>query len=457
MIACFDTDKKEDSLPILFINVQDFPQWLSTQSDQAKRWLSVQFKPQAGNSALVPDDRGKLTRVICCVAEENNLWEAGQLPLLLPEGHYFFELENERYEKYAIAWGLGGYQFTRYKKPLRLPAQLYLPKALHKTVINIVESLYFVRDLINTPTDDLGPSQFAEAAVSLAEVYGATTKQIVAEDLLKENYPLIYTVGRASDDPPRLLDLRWGNTHHPKVTLVGKGVCFDTGGLDLKPAAYMALMKKDMAGGAHALGLARMIMQAKLPVSLRVLVPMVENAIGGNAYRPGDVIKSRSGKTIEVGNTDAEGRLVLADALSEAASEKPQLLIDLSTLTGAARVALGTELPAVFSNRDLLVEELIQVGEKEFDPMWRLPLFAAYREFLNSPIADMNNNPSEPYGGAITAALFLQSFVPDEIPWLHFDMMAWNLRARPGRPIGGDAVALRALFSWLKDKFINNS
>lgn len=457
MIACFDTDKKEDSLPILFINVQDFPQWLSTQSDQAKRWLSVQFKPQAGNSALVPDDRGKLTRVICCVAEENNLWEAGQLPLLLPEGHYFFELENERYEKYAIAWGLGGYQFTRYKKPLRLPAQLYLPKALHKTVINIVESLYFVRDLINTPTDDLGPSQFAEAAVSLAEAYGATTKQIVAEDLLKENYPLIYTVGRASDDPPRLLDLRWGNTHHPKVTLVGKGVCFDTGGLDLKPAAYMALMKKDMAGGAHALGLARMIMQAKLPVSLRVLVPMVENAIGGNAYRPGDVIKSRSGKTIEVGNTDAEGRLVLADALSEAASEKPELIIDLSTLTGAARVALGTELPAVFSNRDLLVEELIQVGEKEFDPMWRLPLFAAYREFLNSPIADMNNNPSEPYGGAITAALFLQSFVPDEIPWLHFDMMAWNLRARPGRPIGGDAVALRALFSWLKDKFINNS
>lgn len=453
MLSCYFTEQNPAAIPILLISTQDFSQWFSKQSTQTKHWLSAQFKPQPGATIMVPDEHGKLTRVVCCVAWET-LWETGHLPFLLPEGNYYFEgLEDDWHEKYAMGWGLGAYQFTRYKQPTRLPAQLYLPGAIHPIIEHIVEAIYFVRDLINTPADDMGPTQFSEAAVALAHQYGATAHLIVGENLLKENYGLIYTVGRASDDPPRLLDLHWGNAKHPKVTLVGKGVCFDSGGLDLKACSYMALMKKDMAGGAHVLGLARMIMQEKLPIALRVLVPMVENVVSGNAYRPGDVIKSRSGLTVEVGNTDAEGRLVLADALTEAVRDKPALVIDLSTLTGAARVALGTDLPALFSNDDAMVQELIQVGQQEADPMWHLPLYAPYRELINSTIADLNNNSSEPYAGAITAALFLKAFVPDDIPWMHFDMMAWNLRLRPGRPIGGEAMTIRALYAWLKNKF----
>ena len=250
-----------------------------------------------------------------------------------------------------------------------------------------------------------------------------------------------------------MIDLRWGNKKHPKITLVGKGVCFDTGGLDIKPSSAMLLMKKDMAGGAHALGLARMIMQAKLPVCLRVLVPAVENAISGNAFRPGDVINSRKGLTVEIGNTDAEGRLVLADALTEAVSEKPELIIDLSTLTGAARIAVGTEISALFSNNDDVAHDVIKHATRQNDPIWRLPLFASYRDSLNSSIADINNAGSDSYAGAITAALFLKEFVTDNTPWLHFDMMAWNLKSRAGRPQGGEAMALRALFSYLSERF----
>jgi leucyl aminopeptidase len=335
-----------------------------------------------------------------------------------------------------------------------LPAQLVLPKEVdHSPIENIVESIYLVRTLINVPTDDMGPSELAAAAAQLAKKYKAMFKQIIGKELLKNNYASIYTVGRGSDDAPRLLDLRWGNKKHPKVTLVGKGVCFDTGGLDIKPASAMLLMKKDMGGAAHVLGLARMIMEAKLPICLRVLIPAVENAVDGNAYRPGDIITSRKGITIEVGNTDAEGRVVLADALTEAVSEKPDLLIDIATLTGAARVALGTELPAVFSNQDKIVEELTIHAKLVQDPIWRLPLFALYRDSLNSSIADINNNASDSYGGAITAGLFLKEFVPDDISWLHFDLMAWNLKTRAGRPQGGEAMALRALFSYLTERF----
>ncbi|EKD70228.1 MAG: hypothetical protein ACD_46C00595G0001 [uncultured bacterium] len=320
-------------------------------------------------------------------------------------------------------------------------------------VENIVESIYYTRDLINMPTEEMGPSELAKSAENLAKNFGATCTQIVGEDLLKQNYPLIHTVGRASDDAPRLMDIRWGKAAHPKLTLVGKGVCFDTGGLDIKPSSAMLLMKKDMGGAAHVLGLARMIMAANLPVQLRVLISAVENAVSGDAYRPGDVIKSRKGITVEVGNTDAEGRLVVADALTEAASESPDLLIDMTTLTGAARVALGTELPAVFANDDAIVDEVIKQGNLQSDVMWRMPLFAPYREHLNSQIADINNNSSDPYAGAISAALFLKEFVPDNIPWLHFDLMAWNTKPRPGRPQGGEAMCLRALFAYLAKRF----
>ena len=454
MLDCFSEENKSDCIAISLVAKNQFSDWLSKQAEANKNWIAqTKFRIEPGSACLLPDASGKLSRVVCCISDTESSWDVGNLPFSLPEGKYAFELSDDQSLSYIVAWGLGAYQFTRYKSALRKPASLYLPQSIRKQVLNIIESTYCVRDWVNTPTDDMGPSEFAHVAQSLAKQFGASCTQIIGEDLLKQNYPSIYTVGRASDDAPRLVDIRWGNAKHPKVTLVGKGVCFDSGGLDIKPSSYMLLMKKDMAGGAHVLGLARMIMEAQLPVCLRVLVPMVENVISGNAYRPGDVITSRKGITIEVGNTDAEGRVILADALTEAVSEKPDLLIDITTLTGAARVALGTELPAVFSNNDDLVHAVIKQGEKQFDPMWRLPLYKLYRDYITSQIADINNNSTEPYAGAITAALFLQTFVPDDIPWLHFDLMAWNSRNRPGRPQGAEAMGLRALFNYLSERF----
>jgi len=450
-VSCFITENKS-TVPITVLTVNQFPSWLASQTDIIKTWFSSNgFRAEVGNVRLIPDGSGRLVRVVVIVAETDKGFGVGNLPLTLPEGNYQLEQPNELAH---VAWGLGAYQFTRYKKATRQPAQLSVSPAELTALLPIVESIYLVRDWINTPTDDMGPTEFAAVAEQMAKEQGASFTQIIGKELLEKNYPCIYTVGRASDDAPRLIDLRWGNPAHPKVTLVGKGVCFDSGGLDIKSSSYMQLMKKDMAGGAHVLGLARMIMQNQLPVCLRVLVPVVENVISGNAYRPLDIIKSRKGLTIEIGNTDAEGRVILADALTEAVSEQPDLLIDITTLTGAARVALGTELPAVFSNQDEVVNALIQQGQKRDDPLWRLPLFAPYREYLNSPIADINNNSSEPYGGAITAALFLKEFVPDTIPWLHVDMMAWNLRPRPGRPVGGEAMTLRALLGYLSARYI---
>lgn len=436
--------------PVHVVSTANYSLWLDKQTERTKVWLaSTQYKPDAGNSRCIPDVEGHIDLVVCAIAAEDNWWGVGSLPMNLPVGDYYFVDAGVNETNYAIAWGLGSYQFTRYKTSTRQPAKLTLLKSNENKITNIVESIYLVRDCINTPTEDMGPSELAEVMQNLAKQYGAEFSQIVGDDLLKQNYPAIHAVGRANDDAPRLLDMRWGNSSHKKVTLVGKGVCFDTGGLDIKSSQYMLLMKKDMGGAAHVLGLARMIMQATLPICLRVLIPAVENSIAGNAYRPGDVIKSRKGLTIEIGNTDAEGRVVLADALTEAVSENPDLIIDIATLTGAARVALGTDLPVVFSNNDALVNDVIKSGEKTLDPMWRLPLYAPYREYLNSTIADINNNGSEPYAGAITAALFIKEFVPDNIPWLHFDLMAWNTRHRSGRPQGGEAMALRALFEYL--------
>lgn len=463
MMNCFTTQYSKKATPIVLLTLKDFPAWLAKQNSHTKNWIAaVAFKVEAGSVCLLPDSAGKLNQVICCIADLKNFWGVGHLPQTLPEGQYIFNLDvsdfdlnSSEYMDFAMAWGLGAYQFLQYKKSSKKPAQLVLPKNYDiDYIVNMVESISLVRDLINMPTDDMGPSELSAATFDLAKKYAAKVKQIVGDDLLTKNYATIHTVGRASDDEPRLIDLRWGNKKHPKVTLVGKGVCFDTGGLDLKNASGMLLMKKDMGGAAHVLGLARMIMQAKLPINLRVLIPAVENAVSGNAYRPGDVITSRKGMTIEIGNTDAEGRLVLADALTEAVSEKPDLLIDIATLTGAARIALGTDLPAMFSNNDSVADALIQHGKHKSDPIWRLPLFTAYREMLNSPIADINNAGSDSYGGAITAALFLKEFVPDDIAWVHFDLMAWNLKTRPGRPQGGEAMALRGLFSYLCERFV---
>jgi leucyl aminopeptidase len=304
---------------------------------------------------------------------------------------------------------------------------------------------------VNTPAEDMGPAELAAAARSLARAHGARAAVITGDALLQRNYPTIHAVGRASARAPRLIDLRWG-AKGPRITLVGKGVCFDSGGLDLKPAAGMEIMKKDMGGAAHVLGLAGMIMAAKLPVRLRVLIPAVENSVSGNAFRPLDIIRTRKGLTVEVGNTDAEGRLVLCDALAEAMTEKPDLVVDCATLTGAARVALGPDLPAMFANDDATAEALLRHGLAEDDPLWRLPLHAGYRTMLDSKIADMNNVSSGSFAGAITAALFLEAFVDAAVPWVHLDLYAWNPRAKPGRPEGGAAMGLRALYALIAER-----
>ena len=315
-----------------------------------------------------------------------------------------------------------------------------------------VAGIYRVRDLVNTPAEDMMPEHLSDAVKTMAGEFNAKVAEIVGDALLKKNFPAIHAVGRAASHAPRLIDLRWGKSNHPKLTLVGKGVCFDSGGLDLKPASGMRLMKKDMGGAAHAIGLAHMIMSAGLPVRLRMLVPAVENAVSGNAYRPGDVVTSRKGLSIEIDNTDAEGRVILCDALTEAAAETPDLVIDFATLTGAARVALGTDLPAMFCNHDQVAQGLADSAASVHDPVWRLPLYRPYRELIDSPIADIVNSGG-PYGGAITAALFLQDFVPAATPWVHFDLMAWNLRSRPGRPEGGEAMGLRAILDYLRVRY----
>lgn len=449
VLNCFVKEATK-ACPIHVVTPADYADWLKGQNEIIQQWLTGSgYKAEAGNVEVIRNAKAEVVAVICCIAAANNFWGVGGLSLSLPVGVYQF---SNFTKDFAIAWGLGAYQFTRYKKPSREPAKLLVKDDL-QDIQNIVSSIYLVRDLINTPTEDLGPTELAGVVEDLCKDLNAEFKQLRGNDLVKNNYPLIHAVGRACDDEPRLLDMCWGNPKHPKVTLVGKGVCFDTGGLDIKGSSYMLLMKKDMGGAANVLGLARMIILAKLPVRLRVLIPAVENSVSGNAYRPGDVINSRKGLTIEIGNTDAEGRLVLADALTEAVSESPDLLIDMSTLTGAARVAVGTEIAAVFANQDEFVNELITKGNNIQDPICRLPLFAPYRESLNSPIADLNNCSSDSYAGAITAALFLKEFVPDNIPWLHFDIMAWNVKSKPGRPMGGEAMALRALFVCLQDKY----
>ena len=309
-----------------------------------------------------------------------------------------------------------------------------------------------MRDLVNTPAEHMNPQHLAEVAQQVADTYAAECHTVVGEALLEQNFPLTHAVGRAGSVAPRMIELNWGNKKHPKLALIGKGVCFDTGGLDLKSATGMLLMKKDMGGAAHVLGLAALIMQAQLPVRLQVLIPAVENNVAANSFRPSDVFKTRQGLYVEIGNTDAEGRLVLSDALAYAAESKPDLMIDFATLTGAARVALGTELPALFSNDLSMGQECASLSVSYHDPLWPLPLHQPYKRHLKSDIADLNNAPGGGYGGAITAALFLEHFV-DERPWIHIDLMAYNITSQPGRPKGGEAMGLRAMLAYLRQRF----
>lgn len=457
MLSCFTTETRERICTITLIVEDQFDSWLQTQSDYVKSYLNeFDFHAKPETFCVLVNHEGLREQVFLGVKSETDLRAAARLPLQLPSGYYRFNetLKPIFLQQAIIYWGLGAYQFTRYKKAERLPCVLILPKTSDASLIeNIVESVYLGRDLINTPAEDMTPIDIADTMMELAEDYHASVNQIADEELLEENFPAVFTVGRASENIPRLIDLYWGSEHLPKITLVGKGVCFDTGGLDVKAAGNMLLMKKDMGGAAHAIALARMIMQENLPVCLRVLIPAVENSVAGNAYRPGDVIKMRNGKTVEITNTDAEGRLVLADALAEASAESPDLLLDFSTLTGAARVALGPEIANMFTDDEVLANDLLQFAESETDHFWRMPMFPSYRKYLDSLVADMRNCNDKPFAGSITAALFLKEFVKPNVSWMHFDMSGWSFDARAGHPVGGDVLAIRAIFMYLRDRY----
>jgi leucyl aminopeptidase len=378
----------------------------------------------------------------------------GQLPGLLPPGLYRFANEPHDERLAVLAFALGSYRFSRYRTAEAPGVKLVPPEQIDIDAIGrIVDAATLARDLINTPANDMGPEQLARAAQDVAEQFDATFRFIIGDDLLRENFPLIHAVGRASTRAPQLIDFSWGDPAHPKVTLVGKGVCFDTGGLDLKPSSGMLLMKKDMGGAANVLALASMVMDAKLKVRLRVLIPAVENSIAGNAIRPLDIFPSRKGPTVEIGNTDAEGRLVLADALALADEEAPDLLIDLGTLTGAARVALGPDLPPFYTNDESLALDIARHAKAENDPLWRMPLWPAYDSWLDSKVADLNNAPSGGFAGSITCALFLQRFVETAKSWLHVDIYGWSPKAKPARPEGGECQAARAIFALLSERY----
>jgi leucyl aminopeptidase len=450
-------DQESAAVPLTPLSKTELAGWRENAPAHERDWAeAVGFKAESGKTALLPDKHGKLGRVLVGVGDsEAPMWCVAGLSETLPEGSYRLDLVAPvDGSRVALGWALGTYAFTRYHAKPAGAARLVWPESAdRKLVERLAGAVFLARDLAVTPASDMGPAELAEAAEKVVTAEGAHCRIVVGDELLAKNYPTIHAVGRASTRPPRLVDITWGDEDAPKVTLVGKGVCFDTGGLDIKPASGMLNMKKDMAGAAIMLGLGQAIMQAGLNVRLRVLLPCVENSVAGNAMRPRDIIKTRKGLTVEIGNTDAEGRLILCDALSEASDEKPEMIVDAATLTGAARVALGPELPALFCNNDALANALIAAGETEDDPMWRMPLYKPYRRLIDSKIADLNNVSDGPQGGAITAALYLNEFVDPTVPWAHLDVLAWNNRSRPGRPEGAEAQTLRAVYAHITDRF----
>ena len=447
---------KKDGIPLYPVNPANYEQWLANLPGVQQKWLKASgFQAKPGELCSLPDGNGELQAYAFGMAEQGWLYQLAPLPAKLTAGHYRLVTDWSPAQRLqaSLGWGLACYQFSLYVKPKKEAPSLVLDEDIAIDAKQLLSAQSLVRDLINTPTEDLGPAQLSDAMQTQADQFGASMSVVQGVDLLTENFPAIHAVGRASDREPRLLKMEWGDETHPLLALCGKGVCFDTGGLNLKPGAGMALMKKDMGGAAHVLALARLIMQAKLPVRLLVLIPAVENSVSGNAYRPGDVIRTRKGLSIEIGNTDAEGRVVLADALAYACEYEPDLVIDFATLTGAARVAMGADLPPIFSNDISIANEITVSGELEEDPLWVFPLYQPYKELLKSQIADLNNMSKTPLGGCITAALFLEHFVAQGIDWVHIDTFGWNPTARPARPIGGEALGLRAVFHYLKKRY----
>ena len=422
-----------------------------------RQWLAtLGFAGAPDTHALLPDDQGRLQAVWAGVRTPSHPFALSALPKALPPGRYRLGEDGlaADAEAAAMSWALGGYAFSRYKPARRSAAELQLPaSAGAQRGLLLAGAIAQVRDLVNTPAEHLGPAELAAAVQALAAQHGAKVKQTVGDALLNAGFPAIHAVGRAASRAPRLIELTWGSPKAPRLTLVGKGVCFDTGGLNIKGGDGMRQMKKDMGGAANALGLAGLVMALKLPVRLTLLIPAVENAIAGNAYRPGDVLPTRAGLHIEIGNTDAEGRVILCDALAYAAEAKPDLLIDLATLTGAARVALGGQLPALFCRSMAQARGLVDLGLQLQDPLWHLPLWAGYHVGIESDIADIVNTGRGPQAGAINAALFLEDFVPATQDWLHIDLYAWNDANRPGRPAGGEAQTIRTLLAWLQQRY----
>ncbi len=444
-----------EGTPLHLIEKHAFADWLTAQPETTQAWLTQSAYRGSGLS-LIPGEGG-VAAAVHVVESVKDFFACGQLATSLPAGQYVLQqsFDTDTLTGIAFGWGVGAYRFDRYTTKPEAKAVLALSDdTALSAATKLVEGTCRVRDLINTPASDMMPQNLSDAVSAMAEEFGAQFTEVVGDELLTENYPMIHAVGRASVHPPRLLDLRWGDESHPLVTLVGKGICFDSGGLNLKPGDSMRLMKKDMGGAANAFGLAYLIMAFNLPVRLRLLVAAAENAVSGNAFRPGDVLPTRKGLTVEIDNTDAEGRLVLCDALFEGASESPEIMIDFATLTGACRVALGTDLPGFFTNQKPVAQALMETGEKISDPVWNMPLHRLYKEALSSDIADLVNSSNAP-GGAITAALYLEAFVGD-CPWVHFDIMAWNRRAFPGKPVGGEAMGIRAVFQYLSERYSSN-
>ena len=450
-------DRGEPATALHLVDKAGFEEWLKAQPVQVRTAAEAQgFRGEAFQIAILPGEKAEWSALLGVAdAAELSPWCVAKAAETLPEGRY--RLQGAMPGQAALGWLLGQYSFERYKQPKARKGPRVLltaePARIDETVL-LAEATVLVRDLVNTPAGDLGPADLEAAARAVAADCGATVT-VAAGEALEHGYPMIAAVGQAAaaDRAPRLIELEWGRPEHPRIAIVGKGVCFDTGGLDIKPSAGMRLMKKDMGGAAHALALARIVMKSRLPVRLHLLIPAVENSVSGGAFRPGDVLRSRKGLTVEIGNTDAEGRLILGDALTKAGESEPELILDFATLTGAARVALGADLPALFANDDALADDLLASGTAVGDPAWRMPLWDGYDEMLASDIADLGNVSDAPMAGAVTAALFLRRFVPAGTPWAHFDTFAWRSGARPGRPKGGDALGLRASWAMLASRY----
>lgn len=451
-----------DGLPLHTATKASLASWLERAPDNWRAWLTnIGFEAADGAVAHLPGPDGEAQAVIVGLGKTPSTWSLSRLPKTLPAGTYRLEVGTSGLNPNdaVLGWALGAYRFDLFKEPSKRneAPRLLWPDGADKTFVTAAaQATFLARDLINRPANDLTTEALSEAARALADSHKADFSEIVGDDLLDAGYPAIHVVGRAAEFAPRLIDIRWGRTDAPKLTLVGKGIVFDSGGLDLKPSGGMKIMKKDMGGSAHVLGLAHMIMSTGLDVRLRVLIAAAENAVSAKAFRPLDVIGTRKGLTVEVGNTDAEGRLVLADALFEAASEEPEAIIDFATLTGAARVALGTELPALFCNDDEFAATLLAGATAAGDPLWRMPLWEPYRRLLNSNVADISSTGEVPTGGAITAALFLERFVEPRTDWVHIDVMAWNNADQPGRPKGGEAMGMRGIYAGLAARFGGN-